>query len=398
MRDGRDPSKDGHELRTVRQWALQRIHETRVAGKGTRHDRADNIKAVEQMVAGNPHYTFGIKRLERLTTSEVLDAVSAMTGCSRDYAYREGVGYISPQSTLYGLELATKLILETARKRGRFVIGTGHPGSLLLFYVELVKLIRAWGGDVVEVAEGTPIPPNFELDYVEGVAVLTDRASLWHTHDSRPMQTILDANGAVDLAGVDHGFVGGAINANVPAVTIMDTNDPAPAVAKRMGAKLVIVPMDDNRLPHDYLPIVETIRDLAALQGAPLPVMAEPVRPEVSLRFSQAERVVREQLGGPEDVQQMVDDFAEAYRDQFMQTRLRGDGQEEQPSDEYAVLASYGILRKALDRFILEEMRYRLPTLSPEELAWFFRRYGALDVCRGVAHQPTARAPQPRPR
>jgi hypothetical protein len=106
--------KEGHDLKTARQWALQRIYETRVAGKGTRHDRIDNLKAVEQFVAGVPHYTFGMKDLKPVTTKETLEAIAGITGCSRDVAYKEGAGYISPQQTLKGLEMATKVMVDTA--------------------------------------------------------------------------------------------------------------------------------------------------------------------------------------------------------------------------------------------------------------------------------------------
>ena len=384
---------DGHELKTVRQWALQRIHQARVAGRGTRHDRAANIKAIEELVAGHPHYTFGITGVDKFSTSEVLDAIASVTGCSRDFAYRRGLGYISPQATLRGLELGTEWILNAARRRGRFIVGTGHPGSLLAFYIELVKLIKEWGGEVVEVAEGTPIPPNFDLDYVEGVAVLSDRASLWHTHDIRPMNEILKANGTADLAVVDHGFAGGAINAGIPAVTIVDTNDPAPAVARKMGAKLAIIPMDDNRPLNAYLPLVDTIRELAALQGAPVKFEEGGVRPEIVLRFSDAERLVRHCTEGPGAIERLINDFVEAYRDQLMQTRVRQDGREEKAEDNYAVLAAYGLLRKALDQFIIEELRYRHIDLTPEELAWYFHRYSAADEA-----SPAPLAQQGRPR
>ncbi|MGQ9677348.1 MAG: phosphatase [Chloroflexota bacterium] len=388
---------DGHELQTVRQWALQRIHQTRVAGRGTRHDRADNIKAIEQLVAGNPHYTFGIRGLQRYSKSEVLDAIASVTGCSRDFAYRQGAGYISPEATLSGLEAATKVILEEAKKHGRFIVGTGHPGSLLAFYIELIRLIREWGGEIIEVAQGAHIPPNFELAYVEGVAVISDRASLWHTHDVKPMEEILRANGGADLAIVDHGFAGGAINAGIPAITIIDTNDPAPAVAKKMGARLTIIPMDDNRLPDDYLPLVSTVRELASLQRVPAASVEAVIRPEVALRFSDAERLVRERTNGMGAIEQLVQDFAEAYRDQLMQTRLRGDGRDERPEDNYAVVAAYGLLRKALDRFILEEMHYRHLDLSPEETAWYFRRYTDTSVgaAGAVRSRPPARERRP---
>ena len=50
-----------------------------------------------------------------------------------------------------------------------------------------------------------------------------------------------------DLVIADHGFAGEAINRGIPTVAVMDTNDPGLAVAKKLGANVIIVPMNDNR-------------------------------------------------------------------------------------------------------------------------------------------------------
>jgi hypothetical protein len=45
----------------------------------------------------------------------------------------------------------------------------------------------------------------------------------------------------------DHGWAGAAINAGLPCVAIMDTNDPGLAVAHALGAAaLTIIPSGDN--------------------------------------------------------------------------------------------------------------------------------------------------------
>jgi hypothetical protein len=196
------------------------------------------------------------------------------------------------------------------------------------------------------------------------------------------MEEILKLDRAVDLAVVDHGFAGGAITAGLPTITVMDTNDPAPAVAKQQGANLIIIPMDDNRPPSAYLPIVNTIRDLSRLLGEPTPSLEEAIRPEVALRLSAAERSVRAWLNGTEPARQLIEDFANAFSDQFLQTRVRKDGQEPGTEDSYAVMAAFGLLRKLFDQHIISELRYRQPSLTPEELAWYFRRYTAIDPCR----------------
>jgi hypothetical protein len=58
----------------------------------------------------------------------------------------------------------------------------------------------------------------------------------------------------------DHGFAGAAVAAGIPAVAIMDTNDPALAVVARRGADLTVVPLDDNRPLGSYAPALEVLK------------------------------------------------------------------------------------------------------------------------------------------
>jgi hypothetical protein len=74
------------------------------------------------------------------------------------------------------------------------------------------------------------------------------------------MRDILREAGGVDLVVADHGFAGAAVAAGVPTVAVMDTNDPAFAVAVVRGADLTAVPMDDNRPPNSYAAALEVLR------------------------------------------------------------------------------------------------------------------------------------------
>ena len=253
----------------LREEALRQIKELRLAGENTRHSRADNLAAVQGLVQGNPHNTFGIHGVENIGFEEALACVSSVTKCSSDPEVVSGGGYISPSETLEGLEAAARRIAPVARRGGRFLLGTGHPGSLLDYYIRLGEVIRGWGGEVLTPAAGEQVPPGLDIDYIEGVAVTTDRASLMHTHDFRAMELMLAAAPSVDFAVVDHGYAGAAINAGIPLVVIMDTNDPAFAVAQRNGADVTIVPMDDNRPLSAYLPMVELVRAFGDLDTGP---------------------------------------------------------------------------------------------------------------------------------
>jgi hypothetical protein len=51
------------------------------------------------------------------------------------------------------------------------------------------------------------------------------------------------------------------VAAGVPTVAVMDTNDPAFAVAACRGFDLTAVPMDDNRPLNSYAVALEVLRD-----------------------------------------------------------------------------------------------------------------------------------------
>lgn len=242
--------------------ALQRIEAAHLAGHDTHHSREMNLDAIRGLLHGDPDYTLGIGCVERVAFKEALDAVASVTGYSPDPDVTTGGGYIAPTATLRGLEEAARRIGEVAEHGGRFLIGTGHPGSLLLFCMELARIIRNLGGHVAEPARGVWVPPNLTLDYLGGVAVTTDGRGLPHTHDYRAMELMLEASEPVDLVIGDHGYAGAAISAGLPVVTLLDTNDPVPAVARRLGADVTIIPADDNLPPSSYLPLTELMREL----------------------------------------------------------------------------------------------------------------------------------------
>jgi hypothetical protein len=242
--------------------ALRRIEATNVAGHDTHHSRVMNLEATDGLLRGNPDHTRGIARVERVRFKDVRDAQASVTGYSPNPEVSTGGGYIAPTSTLRGLEEATRRIADVAVGGGQFLVATGHPGSLLLFYMELARLIRSWGGTVLEPARGVWVPPNLTVDYVVGVAVTTDGRGLPHTHDYSAMELMLEDTESVDLVVADHGYAGAAINSDIPVVTVLDTHDPVPAVARRLGADVTIIPADDNLPLSAYLPLIELMREL----------------------------------------------------------------------------------------------------------------------------------------
>jgi hypothetical protein len=132
------------------------------------------------------------------------------------------------------------------------VFATGHPGALLLYYLELARWAQELGGEVLTAKARGRYEKGISLDWAGPVGTLGDGAGLFHTHSPEPMRDVLREVGAVDLVVADHGFAGAAIAAGVPTVTVMDTNDPALAVVAGRGADVTVVSMDDNRPLNSY--------------------------------------------------------------------------------------------------------------------------------------------------
>jgi hypothetical protein len=357
------------EREALRQVALQRIEEAHVAGKNTRHDRLANLAAVQSVVEADSHYTWDIRGVDAFSYDQVLNAIASITGCPSDPTFREGGGYISPSAALRGLEEAATRIALTARRGGRFLLGTGHPGSLISYYIELARLIREWGGQVLEPARGARVPPNLNVDFVGGVAVTTDRASLMHSHDHRAMDVMIEEAHGVDLIVADHGYAAAAINAGIPLVALMDTNDPALALARELGADVTIMPMDDNRPLSDYLGVIELLRSFGNLAIADAAEGGEPVEPVpdavLAERLRAAERFVQGCVNGGRDIERLVAGVVSGYRDQFVQLHCaQGDGASS--ADPLVDLVLYKYLYDAMQRVVLNRLRPELTQLDVE--------------------------------
>ena len=240
-----------------------------LAGNNTSHGGENNLYKMRLLVDGDPNNTYGMEEwLRGVTFEEAYDAVSRQLGNPPDEDETPGRGRIDPSRTAEELLKAGERIRTVAGAGGRFVFGTGHPGALLLYYIKLAGWVESLGGEVLTVASGGRYDRReAPLDWAGPVAVLGDRASLFHTHSPDPMRDVLASVGQVDLIVADHGFAGAAVAAGVPTVAIMDTNDPAFAVMAHRGADLVAVPMDDNRPLNSYGAALDVVRAGGAKPG-----------------------------------------------------------------------------------------------------------------------------------
>jgi hypothetical protein len=364
----------------LRDAARRRIEECRLAGQDTRHNRAANLQAIQHVVDHDSHYTWDIQGVDDFSFDEILGTISGITGCSSDPTVTAGGGYISPNATLRALEAASGKIASVARRGGSFLLGTGHPGSLLFFYIELARLIREWGGQIRQPARGENVPPNQELGYIDGVAVTTDRASLMHTHGHRAMDVMIEQASRVDLVVADHGYAGAAINAGIPVIAVMDTNDPALAMAHHLGADVLIIPMDDNRPLGAYLPVIETIREFGEFFEPELRQRADHTpehdqlqEPEAQLQ--EAEAAVARRYPTQDGLDELVQGFLQSFRDQLVQTGNEASDQDEADPDPLCDLVLYARVHDAVHRSIERLTRVSCPDLDQQQIAGYLDRH-----------------------
>lgn len=256
---------------------INKLLKLKVSGLGAGHIRLKNVIVVHEIKQGLNKSLLGLNELQFLSPEQVLGSIADITGCSSDIVNAEGEGYISPRATLNGIISAAVAIAEVCKKQGNIILATGHPGSMIGFYLELVKIIRTLGGNIITPAKGYILTTyqckncqlhnvTEEIDYVGDVAVVTNGEMLLHTHDHKGMKEMLSNlrqdNMEVHLVIADHGFAGFAIKSRVPTIAVMDTNDPAIAASKLLGYDPVIIPMDDNRPNYISAKVAQIIGEI----------------------------------------------------------------------------------------------------------------------------------------
>ena len=238
-----------------------RLLDAGVAGTRTSHGAENNLYKIGLLLEADENNTFGMEDLLRgVSFAETYEAVSHQISSPPDREETPGRGCIDPARTAAGLLEAGERIRGVAGAGGHLVFATGHPGALLVYYLELARWSRELGGEVLTAKARGRFEKGVSLDWAGPVGTLGDGAGLRHTHSPEPMRGVLRELGAVDLVVADHGFAGAAIASGVPTVAVMDTNDPALAVVAGRGADTTVVPMDDNRPLNSYAAALEVLK------------------------------------------------------------------------------------------------------------------------------------------
>lgn len=230
--------------------------------------RENNLRNARRLAAGDPDVWFGLAPVP-LTEDDVLRCLAERVGMSPDPAYTAGADTIDPDRTIERLDAMAARLAAATRARAAVFVATGHPAGLLAIHLPVAQALRAAGCTILTPDAGADVSygdRRRELRYLGGVAVLSLRGELNHTHSAKPMERLLRGGLRPDLVLADHGWAGAAAQAGIETLAFADTNDPALFVAEADQRVAVTVPLDDNVLPHLYQPLTDHL--LRAIEHA----------------------------------------------------------------------------------------------------------------------------------
>jgi len=260
----------------VRRQLRAQLVEARIAGD-VATSREDNLLKYGMFAARLPKAMFGLAPTGRWSLGDLIALMARKVGVSPDPRYLHGPDRIDPDLAIDGLDRMAAAIATVAHPGARVVVATGHPAGLLPVHLAVARGLVAVGVELLTPAAGYSWDVSTrhgrmarEVRYIAGVATVSNKGELNHTHSPRPMQAILAEladRGAPppDLVVADHGWAGAAGQAGVPSVGFADSNDPGLFVGEEEGSVTVAVPLDDNVAPHLYGPMTDYLLDRAGL-------------------------------------------------------------------------------------------------------------------------------------
>jgi hypothetical protein len=247
-----------------REELLRGLLDGRIAGSEVSHAFDNVLRNIGMLCDGDPDKRFGLTGVsDAFTPWEVLQLVGTASGFEPDPEVKHGRVPVNPNLVLRACEAVGDRLALAAERGERVILATGHPVGLAHLYIEVGRLLRRHGIKVITPYEAVSWKEpgrhrHWEVRYLEGVAMLTDGASMKHTHSGEPMTRMI-AEDRPDLVFADHGFAGAAIEHGVETVSIADVNDPALLVAQALGRTETVIVMDDNVRPEDYWPCFQAV-------------------------------------------------------------------------------------------------------------------------------------------
>lgn len=222
-----------------------------LAGPHARLGRAEVAATVARLAAGQPDATLGLD-LGPISRDEAWAALDAGWG----YTGEGPRAFIEPEHTIRAGADAAVRLRAVAAGRGRVALATGRPASLLPAYRALATWLAGLGAQVLSSEARGPLPGGRAIWWLDGVAVVTDGASVLADDGRGAAEEWLFAVGRPDLVIADHGFAAAALAAGHETVAFADLDAVVLGVAACRDRPVWLVPLDDRRPPEAYSPIV----------------------------------------------------------------------------------------------------------------------------------------------
>jgi hypothetical protein len=218
----------------------QRLVQAKVAGRLGSPGPSELRHAVDQLEAGEP---------------EAWAAILRVFGASPEHPQ------IDPACTVQATSIAAARIGKVARDGGRIAFATAHPGSLLGVHTALARFARRAGAQVEDFDDDGPFRADGRtprwLRWIEGVAMVTDGASLLTTQGIEAADEWMFLIGRPTMVVVDGAFAAAALGAGVEAVAFAGLDRIALAMTAPRSTACTVVPVHVGRPPRAYAPIVE---------------------------------------------------------------------------------------------------------------------------------------------
>ncbi len=274
------------------------LAERRVVGPHARLGWAELGSIVTRLAAGQGA-DLGLD-LGRISREEAEAALAAIWGADDTRARV----FIDPERTSVATTRAAERCSAVASRGGRVALATSRPASLLAAYCRLASAFASAGAEVIDVGVFAPDTGNRSLWWVDGVAVVTDGVSLLADLDGACADDWLFAVGRPDLVIADRGFAAAAVGAGLETIAFADVDAVVLGVAARRDRPVRVIPVDEQRPPGSYEPLVEALtagllQDSAAEGPGERPGEASAAEPWPEGREGEAERPGRRAQRSP---------------------------------------------------------------------------------------------------
>lgn len=251
-----EPASDSEPTPSREPGPRELLKRNRVSGCAHPRLGRDEVRSLaRRVVAADPRLVHGLD-LDGAALEDVYAALARRWGCTLD----DPRARLDVDRTIAQLDRAVTRIAEIATVGGRVIFATSRPGSLLPLHLALAREAEARGARVLREREVNGVRaagrPDRSIWWVEGIATLTDGASLLAHDDADVWQEIDFAVGRAELVVTDGALAAGALAARFEVVALADVDLMALGVAADRAAPVTIVPVVASRPAWCYQPLL----------------------------------------------------------------------------------------------------------------------------------------------